>query len=165
MTNKYINKFFGDAKTSGIRIWCIISALFWTTIIYFVLRIWIAAAFGLYHAQYNKYPEALLTIAQSQPVTAILIWLITLIVFVKLVPFYEKKDKDTLLYVEVVNPIELKQPPQTINPIQKQPQVVEPATDDVNRDKILEVIEKENNKKIEPQIKIETYEPGVVDNE
>jgi hypothetical protein len=95
--NKYIEKLFGDARTTGFRIYCIFLATIFTALTYMALKALFAVGFGFYFAQYNRYPDALVILAQSKPFVLILSWVVTLVVFFKTVPFRDKKQKPLYL--------------------------------------------------------------------
>ena len=79
MKNKNIKKIlWADAKYGTEMLGTLVSSAFWCWIIFSFVRFFFAFTFGIYHAQYGKYPESLLMITQSETFTWILVSIIIL---------------------------------------------------------------------------------------
>lgn len=143
--NKFLKIIFADAVTTAERIVCIFSALFWAWITFVFLQFFFSFILGIYFSLYGMYPESIALILQSRKFTTPLIYIISIFIFLTRIPLYKRR---------VITESKIKLP------IKKN--IKERYNEEIN--KVEEVIRTETKKRIEPQVRVETYKPEEEDN-
>jgi len=100
MTNKILKIIFADAKLTSERIVCLLSAAFWTWLIFYFIRFFLTYAIGMYYAVSGMYPQVAKLITEYNQYLNYVTFIIVAIIFFWRVPVYKHR---VVKYVEVKN--------------------------------------------------------------